>query len=176
MPGFPRSAVPIAMRCLTSTRTAILRRPPAARSRLRRTVCRSFLRSDSPGQSENHRGHLDYPTYLLPFLGTAKALGVVAAVMPTLRRLTEANPSTRFSWLVNVYCTPLAVSHSCWVRLYGLSEHRWRWFSSSRCSRRTCLLPSQVDIFARPAKAFLNARTHNPALVRLQEYSWQPED
>ena len=33
--------------------------------------------------------HLGYPTYLLPFLGTAKALGVVAVLVPSLRRLKE---------------------------------------------------------------------------------------
>ena len=33
--------------------------------------------------------HLGYPTYLLPFLGTAKILGVVAVLTPGLRRLKE---------------------------------------------------------------------------------------
>jgi hypothetical protein len=33
--------------------------------------------------------HLGYPAYLLPFLGTAKTLGVVAMVVPGLQRLKE---------------------------------------------------------------------------------------
>jgi hypothetical protein len=33
--------------------------------------------------------HLGYPTYLLPFLGAAKALGVIAVLVPSLRRLKE---------------------------------------------------------------------------------------
>jgi len=33
--------------------------------------------------------HLGYPAYLLPFLGTAKLLGVGALIMPGLRRLRE---------------------------------------------------------------------------------------
>jgi hypothetical protein len=34
-------------------------------------------------------GHLGYPAYLLPFLGTAKTLGVVAILVPGFRRLKE---------------------------------------------------------------------------------------
>ena len=34
-------------------------------------------------------GHLGYPVYLLPFLGTAKTLGVIAVLAPRLRRLKE---------------------------------------------------------------------------------------
>ena len=34
-------------------------------------------------------GHLRYPAYLLPFLGTAKILGVVAVLIPAFDRLTE---------------------------------------------------------------------------------------
>lgn len=34
-------------------------------------------------------GHLGYPVYLLPFLGTAKILGVIAVLAPGLRRLKE---------------------------------------------------------------------------------------
>jgi hypothetical protein len=34
-------------------------------------------------------GHLGYPRYLLPFLGTAKALGVVAVLLPGVPRLKE---------------------------------------------------------------------------------------
>jgi hypothetical protein len=34
-------------------------------------------------------GHLGYPTYLLPFLGTAKILGVITVLTPGLRRLKE---------------------------------------------------------------------------------------
>jgi len=33
--------------------------------------------------------HLGYPAYLLPFLGTAKTLGVVAVLFPGLPRLKE---------------------------------------------------------------------------------------
>jgi len=33
--------------------------------------------------------HLGYPTYLLPFLGTAKTLGVVAVLVPRFQRLKE---------------------------------------------------------------------------------------
>ena len=33
--------------------------------------------------------HLGYPTYLLLFLGTAKILGVVAVLVPSVPRLTE---------------------------------------------------------------------------------------
>jgi hypothetical protein len=33
--------------------------------------------------------HLGYPTYLLPFLGTAKTLGVVAVLIPSFRTLKE---------------------------------------------------------------------------------------
>ena len=33
--------------------------------------------------------HLGYPTYLLPFLGTAKTLGVIAVLLPGFRRLKE---------------------------------------------------------------------------------------
>jgi hypothetical protein len=33
--------------------------------------------------------HLGYPRYLLPFLGTAKILGVIAVLIPGLRRLKE---------------------------------------------------------------------------------------
>lgn len=33
--------------------------------------------------------HLGYPVYLLPFLGTAKALGVVAILVPRTSRLKE---------------------------------------------------------------------------------------
>jgi len=32
-------------------------------------------------------GHLGYPNYLLPFLGTAKTLGVIAVLVPRLQRL-----------------------------------------------------------------------------------------
>lgn len=34
-------------------------------------------------------GHLGYPVYLLPFLGTAKILGVSAVLTPRLQRLKE---------------------------------------------------------------------------------------
>ena len=34
-------------------------------------------------------GHLGYPRYLLPFLGTAKTLGVVAVLVPGVARLKE---------------------------------------------------------------------------------------
>jgi len=34
-------------------------------------------------------GHLGYPIYLLPFLGTAKTLGVVVVLVPGFRRLKE---------------------------------------------------------------------------------------
>src|SRR5499433_3721044 len=34
-------------------------------------------------------GHLGYPTYLLPFLGTAKILGVIAVLVPGFDRLKE---------------------------------------------------------------------------------------
>lgn len=34
-------------------------------------------------------GHLGYPAYLLPFLGTAKILGVITVLMPGVRRLKE---------------------------------------------------------------------------------------
>jgi DoxX-like family len=34
-------------------------------------------------------GHLGYPLYLLPFLGTAKTLGVVVVLVPGFRRLKE---------------------------------------------------------------------------------------
>jgi hypothetical protein len=34
-------------------------------------------------------GHLGYPRYLLPFLGTAKSLGVIAIVAPVSPRLKE---------------------------------------------------------------------------------------
>jgi len=34
-------------------------------------------------------GHLGYPTYLLPFLGTAKILGVIAVLVPSFRKLEE---------------------------------------------------------------------------------------
>jgi DoxX-like protein len=34
-------------------------------------------------------GHLGYPPYLLPFLGTAKTLGAIAIVAPGLQRLKE---------------------------------------------------------------------------------------
>jgi hypothetical protein len=34
-------------------------------------------------------GHLGYPAYLLPFLGTAKILGVIAVLMPGFDRLKE---------------------------------------------------------------------------------------
>ena len=33
--------------------------------------------------------HLGYPTYLLPFVGTAKVLGVVAVVLPIFERVKE---------------------------------------------------------------------------------------
>jgi hypothetical protein len=33
--------------------------------------------------------HLGYPTYLLPFLGTAKILGVVIVLVPRFRKLKE---------------------------------------------------------------------------------------
>lgn len=33
--------------------------------------------------------HLGYPTYLLPFLGTAKTLGVIAVLVPGFRGLKE---------------------------------------------------------------------------------------
>jgi hypothetical protein len=34
-------------------------------------------------------GHLGYPVYLLPFLGTAKALGVVVLLVPGFHRIKE---------------------------------------------------------------------------------------
>lgn len=34
-------------------------------------------------------GHLGYPAYLLPFLGTAKMLGVVAVLVPSVPRIKE---------------------------------------------------------------------------------------
>ena len=34
-------------------------------------------------------GHLGYPIYLLPFLGTAKTLGIVTVLVPSFRRLKE---------------------------------------------------------------------------------------
>src|SRR5262249_40927713 len=34
-------------------------------------------------------GHLGYPSYLLPFLGTAKILGVVAVLVPGFGRVKE---------------------------------------------------------------------------------------
>ena len=41
-----------------------------------------------PGAVDVFR-HLGYPTYLLPFLGTAKTLGVVAILVPRFQRLKE---------------------------------------------------------------------------------------
>jgi hypothetical protein len=34
-------------------------------------------------------GHLGYPAYLLPFLGTAKILGVITVLVPGVRQLKE---------------------------------------------------------------------------------------
>jgi hypothetical protein len=34
-------------------------------------------------------GHLGYPVYLLPFLGTAKTLGIIAVLVPGFQRLKE---------------------------------------------------------------------------------------
>jgi hypothetical protein len=34
-------------------------------------------------------GHLGYPAYLVPFLGTAKTLGIVTVVVPVFQRLKE---------------------------------------------------------------------------------------
>ncbi len=34
-------------------------------------------------------GHLGYPVYLLPFLGTAKTLGIIAVLIPAFQRLKE---------------------------------------------------------------------------------------
>ena len=34
-------------------------------------------------------GHLGYPAYLLPFLGTAKTLGLIAVLVPAFQRLKE---------------------------------------------------------------------------------------
>ena len=34
-------------------------------------------------------GHLGYPMYLLPFLGTAKILGVITVLIPGVRQLKE---------------------------------------------------------------------------------------
>ena len=34
-------------------------------------------------------GHLGYPAYLLPFLGTAKILGVIAVLLPGVGRLKD---------------------------------------------------------------------------------------
>lgn len=34
-------------------------------------------------------GHLGYPVYLLPFLGAAKTLGIIAVLVPGLARLKE---------------------------------------------------------------------------------------
>lgn len=34
-------------------------------------------------------GHLGYPAYLLPFLGTAKILGVITVLIPGVRQLKE---------------------------------------------------------------------------------------
>ena len=34
-------------------------------------------------------GHLGYPVYLLPFLGTAKTLGIIAVLVPAFQRLKE---------------------------------------------------------------------------------------
>lgn len=34
-------------------------------------------------------GHLGYPVYLLPFLGTAKTLGIIAVLVPAFPRLKE---------------------------------------------------------------------------------------
>ena len=34
-------------------------------------------------------GHLGYPVYLLPFLGTAKTLGIVTVLVPSFRTLKE---------------------------------------------------------------------------------------
>src|SRR4051812_31482893 len=34
-------------------------------------------------------GHLGYPVYLLPFLGTAKTLGIVVILVPGFQRLKE---------------------------------------------------------------------------------------
>ena len=40
-------------------------------------------------QAVSIMGHLGYPRYLLPFLGTAKTLGVIAVLVPGMRRLKE---------------------------------------------------------------------------------------
>lgn len=67
--------------------------------------------------------HLGYPAYLLPFLGTAKVLGVVVVVLPGLRSLKEWAYAGIVIDLVGALYSHLAVGDpaSAWaVPLVGL--------------------------------------------------------
>jgi uncharacterized membrane protein YphA (DoxX/SURF4 family) len=54
--------------------------------------------------------HLGYPTYLLPFIGTAKFLGVVAILIPGFPRIKEWAYAGLFFDLLGALYSAIAVS------------------------------------------------------------------
>jgi uncharacterized membrane protein YphA (DoxX/SURF4 family) len=61
--------------------------------------------------------HLGYPPYLLPFIGTAKILGVIAVLIPRFPRLTEWAYAGLIFDLLGALYSHLAVSDgpSLWI-------------------------------------------------------------
>ena len=60
--------------------------------------------------------HLEYPSYLLPFIGIAKILGVTAVVAPGIRRLKEwAYAGLVFDLLGATYSHISVSDSSAWI-------------------------------------------------------------
>jgi len=57
-------------------------------------------------------GHLGYPVYLLPFLGTAKTLGIIAVLVPAFQRLKEWAYAGLFFDVIGALYSHLSVGDS----------------------------------------------------------------
>src|SRR5262245_21246723 len=80
-------------------------------------------------------GHLGYPTYLLPFLGTAKILGVVAVLVPGFDRLKEWAYAGLVFDIAGALYSHLAVGDP--VSVLGIRPHRSRSRDQFVCDRST---------------------------------------
>lgn len=65
--------------------------------------------TSSPEAVQFLSGHLGYPEYIIPFLGIAKILGVIALLIPSFRRIKEWAYAGLFFDLAGGFYSLLAV-------------------------------------------------------------------
>ena len=100
-------------------------------------------------------GHLGYPVYLLPFLGTAKTLGIIAVLVPAFQRLKEWAYAGLVFDVIGALYSHLSVgdSPSGWMpALIGLVlvggsylSYRRQLISQDRPGRATSASPGDVN-------------------------------